>query len=679
MVPVPIEKRISTAEIVAEGEVVAQRSFWDANKENIYTSYTIQLFKLFKGEVREKQLEVIVQGGTVGLDRHEVSSVLRLHRGQQGIFFLLKGSPVGRAAGAKAPVTRPYASSQGFIGYDLEKGSAKDPFNTYNTVQEVYKAVTTKTGQTYTDVVENTRLDSGILKQSIQKQSTAATMAPVITTLSPTTISAGTGAVLTINGTNFGSSRGNGFVEFPDADEGGTTMVRPYPTDYVSWTNSQIRVRVPSATPTGGTAGTGRVKVTANDGTSTTSTTALTVEFSLLNVVAEKGKTPIQPVLINANRNGGYTIQFAPSMQNSVAAQRGFRRALNTWVCTTNINWEIGTPTTSETTGDDGRNVIRFAPESVTGDMTLARTISRYRGCAISGDTTFWLTEFDMEINNTIAWQFGPGQPGSNQYDFETIVLHELGHAHQLGHVIQPNVLMHYNIGRGRQIRDLTPPDIAGATLVINKSLSPARCGGRSPLTRKLDGDCSLAPEVSAFDAAFAGDVVNVTWTITAGRSIDYYVVQRSLDDSNWEDIGQVANAGARNYTFTDRDPLPRRSFYRLKIVFADRTEGFSESVIVLNPADLRTFKVYPNPIGLTSNADGSQREVLQIEYLVRSSSTLSLKLYDMQGRTIFEDDFTITDGTNVVEINVSTLPAGTYFLRWNEGGSSGVSKVVKL
>lgn len=684
MVPIPLEERIKAADIIVEGEVVAQRSFWDARQELIYTAHTVRLFKIFKGEVKERQVEVITDGGTVGLAMHTVSSALQLQKGQQGMFFLSRGAPTGIVASAASIITRPYASRQGFVRYDVERGTAADPFRQYKSVQEVYQAVTSRMGQQYKTVVVNDRLDSG-LKAQLKQQSTQATQAVVVTSFSPARTSAGTSAILTINGTGFGSSRGNGFVEFPNADDGGTTMVRPYASDYLSWSNNQIRLRVPSYTQTGGTAGTGQIKVTANDGTSGMSAGTLIIEFAYSNVVAEGGNTPFQPLLIDANRSGGYTIQFAPSMQNRAAAQEGFRRAVNNWVCTTNVNWIIGAATTTESSADDSRSVIRFASSAVTGQGVLARTISKYRGCvAISGtrrDTTFWLTEFDMEINSNISWQYGPGAPATNQFDFETVILHELGHAHQLGHVILPNTLMHYNIGRRTQIRDLTPPDIAGANLVLNRSLTPPACGGRSAMTPKLDGECNLASEIFTFDAAFTNaGAVEVIWTTSTEQGIARFVVQRSQDGQTWEDVGQVPASGqARDYTFTDSSPLPRRSYYRLRVVYSNNSEAFSGRVLVLNPSDLRVFRVYPNPIGLTTNANGSPGETLRIEYLVRNTSTLQLQLYDIQGRQVRDLEATVTDGTDIIEVNVSDLASGTYVLRWSEGNNSGVTKVVKV
>src|SRR5690606_27478972 len=108
-------------------------------------------------------------------------------------------------------------------------------------------------------------------------------------------------------------------------------------------------------------------------------------------------------------------------------------------------------------------------------------------------------------------------------------------------------------------------------------------------------------------------------------------------------------------------------------------TEAFSARVQVLNPSDLRVFKVYPNPIGLTTNTDGTPGETIRIEYLVRSSSDLSMQLYDLQGRLVRDVTATVTDGTDVIEINVADLASGTYVLRWSEGSNSGVTKVVKV
>ena len=78
---------------------------------------------------------------------------------------------------------------------------------------------------------------------------------PYLTRISPTR--AKTGDRLTLTGGNFGTRRGSGYVLF-------TSNVRPYATDYVSWSNSRIVVRVPAR------ARSGNVQVTTSNGTSGT-------------------------------------------------------------------------------------------------------------------------------------------------------------------------------------------------------------------------------------------------------------------------------------------------------------------------------------------------------------------------------------------------------------------------
>ena len=43
---IPLSEQVNSAEVIAEGEVIAKKSYWDSNKHNIYTVNTIDLSKL---------------------------------------------------------------------------------------------------------------------------------------------------------------------------------------------------------------------------------------------------------------------------------------------------------------------------------------------------------------------------------------------------------------------------------------------------------------------------------------------------------------------------------------------------------------------------------------------------------------------------------------------------------
>ncbi|MDX5482245.1 MAG: IPT/TIG domain-containing protein [Hymenobacteraceae bacterium] len=676
MVPVSLEERIREADMIVEGEVVAQQSFWDARHENIYTSNIIRVYKVFKGSVQAGEVELITEGGTVGLKKHVFSTALELRQGQQGMFFLKKEQQLSRTPNNRLVSARAYASRQGLIRYDLARGTAADVFETYNSVQEVYQRVSDRTGQEYRTVNRNERLQQIPFLEQKQQQNTL--LVPVISSFTPTVASAGTGTILIINGSGFGNSRGNGFVEFRNADDGGQTFIRPLPTEYISWSNSQIRLYIPSRGRDGGTAGTGEIRVTASDGSITSSAQRLTIEYVYSNINIGRNGQSFKPYLVNTDGQGGYTIQFAPSMQSRNPAQEGFRRAMNSWICNTSINWNLGSPSNLERATDDGRNIVRFAPASETGQGVLARTVSRYDGCIVNNtDTLLWLSEFDMEINSNITWQFGPGPPVNRQYDFETVMLHELGHAHQLGHVILPRALMHYAVEFEILVRDLSPVDIRAGNFVMARSTGAEICSlSPGPIEPELEGDCNLAPEIYTFEAAYQGGQVQVRWQAQNEQNVASYVVQRSETGTNWQDIGTVSRrdngTGIQEYSFVDTNPLPDVSFYRLQVVYSSDESSFSPRVRVLDPASLRVLRVYPNPIG-------PERGSVSLLYLVQATANMTIQLYSSTGQLVKDYNVTFTDVNLPVELPLDGLAAGTYIMKWSERGNGGEVRILKL
>ena len=80
-----------------------------------------------------------------------------------------------------------------------------------------------------------------------------------------------------ITGTGFEATRGSGSVSFAFADDGGGSSFAIFEnSDYVSWTDTEIIVKLPSE------AGTGNITVTTDGGMSGSS--PVTVDFAINNV-----------------------------------------------------------------------------------------------------------------------------------------------------------------------------------------------------------------------------------------------------------------------------------------------------------------------------------------------------------------------------------------------------------
>ncbi|MDQ4141036.1 MAG: IPT/TIG domain-containing protein, partial [Bacteroidota bacterium] len=344
LTPVNLEERAREANLIVEAEVMNQQSYWDAAHRNIYTRHTLQLFKVIKGTAPET-LSIVTEGGKVGDSYHVFSGTLQLKTGEQGVFFLNPAPAKMLPANQNQALFTVYSSSQGFIRYNLLTQQAIEPFKTYSTIiKELYPALRQVARPNFKNIRPNPSVKMPTPNNSGNSQVPSGALrthaAPAISGFTPDTLTAGTGSLLTIRGSNFGSTRGAGSVQFRNADNGGTSFIDILADDYIFWTDTEIQVRVPGKTSTNNTPGSGDIQVTNNDGLTVISTQRLVIEYSVSQVVYEQAL--FSPRLVNSNGQGGYTFQFAPDFAQNEPAKSAFTRALNAWSCHTGINWNTG-------------------------------------------------------------------------------------------------------------------------------------------------------------------------------------------------------------------------------------------------------------------------------------------------------------------------------------------------
>ncbi|PHS10044.1 MAG: hypothetical protein COA88_03170 [Kordia sp.] len=457
--------RVSQSQVIIEGKILNQRSFWDNNKHNIYTASEIEIYKVFKGRVNTQTLEIITPGGTVGLKKEIVQPSLALSMNDVGV-FMLKTNPIAIANPKKLSQFKPCASLQGFIKYNLAQDKATGPFDTFNSIEkQLYKSITRLTKKS---IIELRQFSLDFQKKTSNNNSL---MAPTISSFSPTTISAGTNSQLTINGTGFEATIGT--VGFSNTNDGGASFVTTLPTEIISWSDTTIVVEVPD------NAGTGTIEVTTAGLSSNISTQTLNVSYAQLNVDWDTGSGiyySYQTQHVNDNATGGYTWEMNTEFASNANAVDAFNRGFNNWICETNINWEVSATTTAvDLITDDGINIIRFDNGAELPGGVLGRSHSRYSGCIVSGvDIDWYVYEIDINFDDATNWNFSNSLPGFTEYDFETIVLHELGHGHQEGHVIDTNELMHYSISNGESNRIIGVNDIInGNDIMLRNTTTP--------------------------------------------------------------------------------------------------------------------------------------------------------------------------------------------------------------
>ncbi len=273
------------------------------------------------------------------------------------------------------------------------------------------------------------------------------TCVPIITSFN-NNVPAGINRMLVINGRYFGKKKGTGTVIFKDANKGTVYPnvgglydggVQPY--DIISWSDSQIKIKLPSvidSVPSGGygTPGSGKFQVRNFTTTKGQSTTSLTIPYAVYQLPASSpdytkysvqlsGKAPNFDYQIRCNPNVAAAFPNAPPI---------IKRAIKEWACNTGINWKL-TVDTALSSISDGINVINIGNFSA-----LQRTFRDIKFCNLGGGLfRAYERSFDIEINQTPSfgtWQVDSvGTLLAGNYDFYSAMCHELGHGHIIEHI----------------------------------------------------------------------------------------------------------------------------------------------------------------------------------------------------------------------------------------------------
>ncbi|RYG22361.1 MAG: T9SS type A sorting domain-containing protein [Chitinophagaceae bacterium] len=312
---------------------------------------------------------------------------------------------------------------------------------------------------------------------------------------SPTHISAGTGSVLTVTGSGFGPVKtANNSVEFSNAPgQGGTTI--PLASDYVSWSDTKIEVKVPSGSYDG------PVRIFMDNGTQKTIHPWLTIDY---NVQRENN---FLTKLYNQNGSGGYTFHLQPKLNSNNKAKAAFLRAFETWKCATGVNWTIGELASSSVTN----NVVRILDDGDADVGAPGQAMVSY----VNIGGVYYVNDISIFFSQHLShyFKFSPNDPGL--YDFESVALHTLGKAHNLGTVTNDNDVMYWGRAvNSTEKKSLSANDLAAGNYVMD--ISKTASGSIPPMVPLSPGACNVTYSyINSFSPASAkgGQTVTITGT----------------------------------------------------------------------------------------------------------------------------------------------------------------------
>ena len=179
---------------------------------------------------------------------------------------------------------------------------------------------------------------------------------------------------------------------------------------------------------------------------------------------------------------------------------------------------------------------------------------------------------------------------------------------------------------------------------------------------------CSALPlKLLSFNAVLSDKEVKTSWQTENEVNTAGFEVEKSADGRVFTKIGNVASAntgGVHHYGFTDQNPLPGISWYRLKSKDTDGKFTYSKTVAVNNVSRI-SLGILPNP------ATGS----VAITH-TKAMAGAEIRIVAADGRVVAT--LKTAFGNMITWIDVSKLPKGSYIVTMQNGAESRAGKLMK-
>lgn len=286
-----------------------------------------------------------------------------------------------------------------------------------------------------------------------------------------------------------------------------------------------------------------------------------------------------------------------------------------------------------------------------------------------------------LDRNITINPQFQPGSPVKVRFyitkaEFDRLDANTMS---QISTLTDLKIYRNINVCQN---------NIQGATNLINPTFSDTFATSKG-FVLQADNLSSLASfyfaaanatlptNVLTFTGHYKNGSSHLKWETTSEENTDHFVLERSIANGRFESLGKIAATGGRNmrtkYTHIDENissfGVPY-VMYRLKMVDKDSSYAYSNVVTIHVPDIMITsVNLFPNPannetiISITSPRD----------------QAVNWQLIDNAGRTILSNTVQARQGNHRITLDLSKIPAGSYFIQISGQFVNTVKKLQKL
>jgi hypothetical protein len=174
------------------------------------------------------------------------------------------------------------------------------------------------------------------------------------------------------------------------------------------------------------------------------------------------------------------------------------------------------------------------------------------------------------------------------------------------------------------------------------------------------NGVSPLPIVLQSFTAECDKGMVKLNWVTASEINNDRFLIHRSANLTEWEEVTTVAGAGNSNaplsYTAVDNRPLSGLSYYRLtQRDYDGTTESFEPvSIVCYSDGEGNSMLVFPNP------AEDKFTVSVNMAFAVNDAE---LEISDMSGKRIMIRNVNLDKGTTGFTFDRAAMNPGTYFI----------------
>lgn len=177
-----------------------------------------------------------------------------------------------------------------------------------------------------------------------------------------------------------------------------------------------------------------------------------------------------------------------------------------------------------------------------------------------------------------------------------------------------------------------------------------------------------LPVKLIGFSGSINNGLVTLSWETENEQNFSHFEIERKgASGGNFQKVGTktaLNGSGRNNYSFADNISNLSENvvYYRLKMLDLDGKFNYSQTILVRKDGKaLSGIKVSPNPV--INGTDATLRFNSSV------NATINIRVVDMTGRTMLEQQNRISQGVNSVTINnIRTLQSGMYIVQMKNG-----------